>query len=204
MSKNYRIRKKGYELVIFEDCIESPREYYKDDNIGIMACFHHRLELGDETPFNKIEDFVNWYNDNKDIIKCCIPLYLIDNEECNGNVSITTDKNDYRKPCQLLGFIYCTTETLKDNWAYDENDEEEILQDRLEDEVMEYDNWLQNIPPYYSFEIKDKDKNHINGQGVFADYGFEDMINEMKERNETKEYNFLFDALLKRERDNCL
>lgn len=204
MSKNYQVRKKGYKLVVFEDCIESPREYYKDDNIGIMACFHHRLELGDETPFKSLEEFNKWHSENKDKVKAILPLYLIDNEECNGNVGITTDKDDFRKPCEQLGYIYCTTDTLKENWAFDEEDEEDILKDRLDDEVMEYDNWLQNIPPYYSFEITDKDKNEVHFQGVFADYGFEEMIDEMKERNEKKEYNFLFDALLEKEKDNCL
>lgn len=204
MSKNYQIRKKGYKLIVFEDCIDSPREYYKDDNIGIIACFHHRLELGDETQFKSLEDFNNWYKENKDKVKSILPLYLIDNEECNGNVSITTDKEDYRRPSELLGYIYCTSETLKDNWVYDEEDEEDILKDRLEDEVMEYDNWLQNIPPYYSFEITDSNKNMVHCQGVFADYGFAEMIDEMKERNERKEFNFLFDALLEKEKNNCL
>ena len=78
------------------------------------------------------------------------------------------------------------------------------MNDYTDDLKISYEISMQTYHSYYSFEIKDKDKNHINGQGVFADYGFEDMINEMKERNETKEYNFLFDALLKRERDNCL
>ena len=133
MSKNYQIRKKGYKLIVFEDCIESPREYYKDDNIGIMVCFHHRLELGDETQFKSLEDFNNWYKENKDKVKSILPLYLIDNEECNGNVSITTDKEDYRRPSELLGYIYCTSETLKDNWAYDEEDEEDDSEQYLVD-----------------------------------------------------------------------
>lgn len=69
---------------------------------------------------------------------------------------------------------------------------------------MEYDNWLQNIPPYYSFEITDSNKNMVHCQGIFADYGFAEMIDEMKERNERKEFNFLFDALLEKEKNNCL
>ena len=204
MSKNYQIKRRGYELIVFEDCIESPREYYKDENIGVMVCFHHRLELGDENPFNDMADFKKWYNNNKEDVKCILPIFLIDNDHCNGNVSVTTDPIDERRISGVIGFIYCSSETLNDKGFYEDEEDEIVLRSRLEEEVEEYDNWLQNMPEYYSFEITDRNKNLVHCQGVFANNCFEDMIKEMKERNEKKEFNYLFDALLKRERDNCL
>jgi len=203
MSLNLSVRKNGLKLIIFEDCVEDPREYYKDDNIGIMVCFHHRLELGDDNQFKDIDDFRNWYNKNKESVKSILTLYLVDNDNCNGNVDITTDIADERGINGIIGYIYCTKESLKDNWCYDENDDEEDLKERLEQEVMEYSNWLQNIPPHCSFEIQNKDKEVVEAMGVFECYDTKDMIAMMKERS-GHEYDFLFNAALKKYYENCM
>ena len=200
---NLTVKKKGLKLIIFEDCIEDPREYYKDDNIGKMVCFHHRLELGDEHDFKDLNSFEEWLKQNENDILAKKPIYLIDNDTCNGCVSVTTDEDDYRETCGLLGYIYCTKETLKHHWCYREDDYKEDIEERLEFEVSEYDDWLQNIPPYYSFEIQNKDKEVVEAMGVFECYEAKDMIAIMKERS-NHEYDFLFDAALKKYYENCL
>ena len=73
----------------------------------------------------------------------------------------------------------------------------------MEEEVDVYDNWLQNIPPYYSFEILDKDKNQVESMGVFEFYSKETMLEAMKERSEHK-YDFLFDEALKKYDENYM
>ena len=199
---NLTVKKRGLKLIIFEDCVEDPREYYKDDNIGKMVCFHHRLELGDEHNFKDLKSFEEWLKQNEKDILAKRPLYLIDDETCNGNVSITT-YDDCRGVNELLGYIYCTKETLKHHWCYREDDYKEDIEERLEFEVSEYDDWLQNIPPYYSFEIQNKDKEVVEAMGVFECYEAKDMIAIMKERSD-HEYDFLFDAALKKYYENCL
>lgn len=203
MNMNLSVRKNGLKLIIFEDCVEDPREYNKDTNIGTMVCFHHRLELGDENNFKDIKEFEEWYEQHKEEMRFRLPIYLIDNDTCNGCVSVTTDEDDYRETCGLLGYIYCTKERLKEFGNLYEGDDVLTLKSILEDEVDDYDNWLQNIPPYYSFEILDKDKNQVESMGVFEYYSIEQMLDEMKERSEHK-YDFLFDAALKKYDENYM
>ena len=74
MSKNYRIRKKGYELVIFEDCIESPREYYKDDKKYLEYWEKEKRLCGDDdVPLIEIYDLSKRFEED---INYIFPLVL--------------------------------------------------------------------------------------------------------------------------------
>ncbi len=192
-----RIKRKGLTLQIYEESIESPREYYKDMNIGKMVCFHKKYQVGDDHDFESPADFDMWVENNQNKICCILPLYMLDH---SGLAFSTTPFND-RFDSGKVGYIYCTREDVE-KCGYDPEDPEE-LQELLEQEVEEYSNWEQNIPPYYGFEITDEDDEEIESMGVFACNSYEEMIDEMKERSENK-YDFLFDALLKKQMEQCL
>ncbi len=185
-----RVKRQGYTLQIWESGIESPREYNKCSNIGKMVCFHKKYSVGDEHNFESPADFDTWVAKNHDEIACILPIYMLDHTDLAFSTTPFNDKFDSGQ----VGYIYCTRDGVEIQ-GYDADDIER-LQELLEEEVEEYSNWQENIPPYYSFDITDEDDNRIESMGVFALYSYEDMIKEMKERSENK-YNFLFDALLK-------
>lgn len=185
-----KIKRKGYTLNIYEDDIESPRDYYADDNIGKMICFHNRYDLGDKHDFKSPSEFEEWYEEHQNKIVAIMPLYLLDHTELYMS---TTDFNDPWDSGQV-GYIYCTKESLE-NHGYNEDTPIEEIKYMLDFEVQQYSDWLCGNPQYYGFSITDEDDNTIYNQGVYADDDIEHVIEKMKNDVE-KEYHFLFDAML--------
>lgn len=196
MKKEYKIQKNGLILNVFEDTIESPREYYKDENITHLVCFRDKYFIGEEHPFELPFLFNMWVENHKKDFYCIHSLYL--NTNCKDvDISLEKENDDYI----FIGYVYCLNEELK---AHKYNlDDEQIITNRIDEELADYNNWQQNIPPYYSFEITDKDGKRIESMGVFEFNSLSEMMQEMKNRSENK-YDFLFDALLKKENENCL
>ncbi len=189
------IKRKGLTLKIFEEDIESPREYYKDTNIGKMICFHNRYKLGDDHDFEGPRDFNRFVEENRKNIACILPLYLLDHTQLYIS---TTPFNDIWDSGQI-GYIYCTFQDLEKHGL---NIEEFDIKSILEDEVQKYAKWLVGCPQYYGFEITDCDDNNIESMGVFELTTEAEMFDAMKERSGHK-YDFLFDALLAKQ-ENCL
>ncbi len=182
-----RIKRKGLTLNIFQDDIESPREYYQDSNITKMICFHRKYQLGDEHGFANPAEFAEWVKNNEKNIAIIKPLYLLDHS------GITISTHDFMDPWDSgqVGYVYVMKDQVKD---YDKT----VIENLLENEVNEYANWLAGIPQYFAFEITDEDDYLIECEGVFELTTEKEMFNEMKERSEHK-YDFLFDALLQQE-----
>lgn len=182
-----RIKRKGLTLNIFQDDIESPRDYYQDSNITKMICFHRKYQLGDEHEFENPAAFAEWVKNNEKNIEAIKPLYLLDHS------GITISTHDFMDPWDSgqVGYVYVMKDQVKD---YDKS----IINELLEDEVKQYANWLAGIPQYFGFQITDEDDNSIECEGVFELTTEKEMFNEMKERSEHK-YDFLFDALLQQE-----
>lgn len=186
-----KIKRQGFTLHIFEDDVDSPREYDKDFNIGHMICFHSRLNLGDEHEFKNPQEFQEWYKKNKRKIVAILPLYLLDH---SGLSISTTPFNDPWDSGQV-GYIYCTKEDLKKQFLSDD-EEKEYYEQILDDEVILYDQWLSGEPPYYAFRITDENDNLVCCQGVYSDDDLEGVIEKMKS-DIGEEYHFLFNGMLK-------
>lgn len=191
-----QIKRKGFTLNIFEDTIESPRIYYEDTNKTKMICFSRKYNLGDEHDFKNPLEFKKWYEKHKEEICCIKPLYLYN----HSGLSISTTPYNDKFDSGQIGYVYC----LKSDFIEDEKLlDNKIIENQLEEEINDYDLWLNNIPPYYSFEITDENDDRIECMGVFEYNGLKEMIEEMKERSE-HQYDFLFNAYLEKENENCL
>ena len=191
-----KIKRKGYTLCIYDEEMESPRDFYSDTNIGKMVCFHRRYNLGDKHDFKNPSEVEEWFNVNKDEIAFIMPLYLLDH---SGLVMSTHDFCDPWDSGQV-GYIYCTKENLKKH-GYDETTTKEELESLLNLEVQQYSDWLMGIPQCYGFYITDENDDTIYNQGIYADDDLEHLLAKMK-NDVDKEYHFLFDAMLEKENKN--
>ena len=187
-----RIKRKGLTLTVFEDDIESPREYYKDDNKTKMICFHRKYNLGDEHAFDTPKEFAVWVSHNKDNIAYIKPLYLLDHSDLYLSTKDFFDPWDSGQ----IGYVYIPKSKVKDIT------DKKVLDEIVEDEVKAYADWLIGNPQYFAFEITDENDCTIESMGVFELTTEKEMFNEMKERSEHK-YDFIFDALLSAQ-ENCL
>lgn len=194
MKKEYKITKNGYILHIFEDNIESPRDFFEDTNIAHFVCFGKYYGNGDEHEFEIEVLFEKWAEQNEDLIYCKLPLYK-NLRDKDIELSLIKENSNYIK----IGYICVLNDELKLKGYIDDKD---VIMNQIEDEISKYNAWQHGIPRYYSFEVIDQ-KQNMESMGVFEDNGLKDTIKEMKERSKGK-YNFLFDALLQQENDNCL
>ena len=137
------IEKNGKTLSIeIREC--NPRQV--NECMGTMICFHRRYNLGDFHTFKNPDEFIKWCSENKDNIISMLPLYLYD----HTGITISTEPFYDRWDSGKIGCIYTTKEDVK-SFGYDLEDKEYIEQ-RLIEEVEDYDAYLQNdyIEIYFS------------------------------------------------------
>ncbi len=193
--KTMSIKRKGLTLEVFEDTYDDPREYYQDTNLTKMICFHRKYKLGDEHNFSSPNEFDEWYKKNEDKVACIMPLYLLDHS------GLYMSTHDFQDPWDSgqVGYVYILKETLREHNMDNEIASYDICRAMIDEEVEEYSSWLCGIPPYYSFTITDENDNVIESMGIFELTSKKEMFNEMKDRSNHK-YDFIFDALLEREK----
>lgn len=113
------IEYRGYTIRIYpdDDYGESPREW---DNLGHMACFHSRYDLGDNYQnrpdgCRDANDFLEWLKENKDEIAILLPLYLYD----HSGITMWTDDGikryhqHYAWDGGQVGYIYVLKSELR-------------------------------------------------------------------------------------------
>ena len=190
------IKRKGISLNVDVDYSYNNRSPREDDNLGVMACYHSRYSLGDEDVPKTYEEFKEWYNANKDKVACILPLYLYDHSGLRMSVNDFNDRWDSGQ----VGWIYCTHEALKQYGISDKSRSE--IAKLLINEVEAYDEYLVG-EPYYYFCLRDEDDNIIDSVTGFKSDNIDDFFKEMKEYVDEK-YYFVFDALLKKQKENQL
>lgn len=98
------IEYKDYKIELcYDPYPDDPRKSF--DNLGIMACFHKRYNLGDQHEFKEPQDLLDWIEANKDDIYY-LPLYVYE----HGNITISTSPFSCRWDSGQIGFIYMTKE----------------------------------------------------------------------------------------------
>jgi hypothetical protein len=90
--------------VMPDDTAESPREW---DNLGVMACWHRRYNLGDVQPK---EDPAEWLKENAPEGSVVLPLYLMD----HSGISISTGSFGDRWDSGQVGWIVATPEKIRE------------------------------------------------------------------------------------------
>lgn len=95
---------KGMTLTIEQDqSPQSPREW---GNIGTMACFHNRYNLGDKHDFADPEELTAYIKKNKAI---ALPLYLYD----HGGITMKTSPFSCPWDSGQVGYIFVLPEKIK-------------------------------------------------------------------------------------------
>jgi hypothetical protein len=158
------IEYKDYKIQLCYDTFpDDPRKTW--DNLGFMACFHKKYNLGDEHTFKEPQELLDWIEANKDTIYY-IPLYVYE----HGNITIKTSPFSCRFDSGQIGFIYMTKETAE---------KEGITEPykALEAEVKTYDAYISGQT--YGAMILDQSGEMIDSQfGYFGDT--DEVINEAK------------------------
>jgi hypothetical protein len=115
-----------------EECPSNPRTEW--DNVGVMACWHSRYDLGDEQPKCTPDE---WLADNAPEGSIVLPLYLYD----HSGITMSTG-GGYPYDCQWdggqVGVIVCTPDKIKAEWKGDRAKAENYLRG----EVATYDQYL--------------------------------------------------------------
>ena len=136
--------------VIQDDDARSPR--VDMDNLGTMACFHSRYNLGDKHDFNDRGEARKFMGDKK-VIGAMLPLYLYDHS------GITMNTTGYSCPWDsgMVGFIYITKEKIRKEygWLRISKKRKEKIEVYLKGEVETYDQYLTG--DVYGFRITDTD-----------------------------------------------
>lgn len=134
----------------------SPRE---DDNLGIMACFHRRYDLGDEVDidhndFNSWDEMEDWIIRNKDV-GVILPLYLYD----HSGITISTGSFGCPWDSGQIGFIYATKEQIRKefNCKLVTKKIREKVEKILLGEVETYDLYVRG--EVYGYKVFDKESN---------------------------------------------
>jgi len=133
-----------------------PREIR--DNLGIMVAFHKRYNLGDKTDLTS-DQFNSWdelkeYLIKHEKAKVILPLYLLD----HGGLAMRTEPF-FEDPggwdSGQVGFIYTTDKRIKEFYG-DKKPSEKEIEEALESEVRDYNDYLEgNV---YRFVLEKKEK----------------------------------------------
>jgi hypothetical protein len=143
---------KGFRIEIYpcDNFGESSRDW---DNLGTMACFHKRYDLGDKTEL-KSSDFNGWdelaaYLE-KQGAAVIMPLYLYDHSGITISCGNSYPYND-RWDAGQVGFIYVTKEKIRKEYGVKRVSKEllETVREVLVNEVKTYDQDLRG--DVYSF-----------------------------------------------------
>jgi hypothetical protein len=130
--------------VVQDTDAQSPREW---DNLGVMACWHRRYNLGDVQPKESPEE---WLAANAPKGSIVLPLYLYD----HSGISMSTGDFGDRWDSGRVGYIVATPEAIRKNFmkkritAKMRATAEEVLKQ----EVSTYDDYLRGNVWGYTIE----------------------------------------------------
>jgi hypothetical protein len=108
---------------------DGPRDW---DNLGVMACWHGRYELGDEQPKCSPDEYLEDLPEGTIIL----PLYLYD----HGDITMSTSPFSCPWDSGQVGIIYATPERIRECFI-DRVDDDRVRQ-ALVAEVETYDEYL--------------------------------------------------------------
>ena len=170
----------GYRLKVrVEIDPMDPRDW---DNLGTMACWHGRYELGDVQPDERPAEYVEALPEGTVIL----PLYLYD----HSGITMNTTGFSCRWDSGQVGIIYATPEDIASCGA---GTTTEDIERYLTGEVETYDNYLTGSVYGYVVEkssVCDKGETHWDHVdscwGYYGDDGIEQIKSEWPERKKVK------------------
>ena len=144
-------------VVVNDDCSESPREF---SNVGKMVCWHKRYKLGDKHEYACPENFQEQMivNDSDIII---LPVYMLD----HSRVQLSTGAFSCPWDSGQIGWIYCTKNTVIENWGTWDDSSKESARKCMINEVECYSDYMNG--DVFGYEKYDK-----NNELIDSCYGF--------------------------------
>ena len=144
---------KGLKINIWLDSDPiDPREW---DNLGTMACFHNRYNLGDKHNFT-VESLQDFISENKDDLYI-LPLYIYE----HGGITMQSKPFSCQWDSGQVGYIYMTKEK-----AIKEGIDDPFK--ALENEIKEYDHYI--MGNCYGYSIEDSEGDILDSCGGFLGY----------------------------------
>lgn len=190
MSSDYKeyTEYKGYNIVIEPDeCNESPRE---NDNLGHMACFHDRYNLGDEYTdrpdrVRDPADFNQWFDENEKDIAIILPLYLYD----HSGITMWTDDGvqryhqHYAWDGGQVGYIYVLKSELRNEYHVKHVTKKilDLARKVLIGEVQEYDQFLTGDVWGYNIYAPNDEDQEESLDSCWGFYGSDYCLEQAKE-----------------------
>jgi hypothetical protein len=160
---------------------ESPREW---DNLGTMACFHRRYNLGDKNEFKTPDELQAHLEETKAIH---LPLYLYDHS------GLTMNTTGFSCPWDSgqVGIIFVTPENIRKEFGKKRITAKlrEKVKEILRAEVETFDEYLRG--DVYGYVVE-KDGNHLD-----SCWGFYGGINYCKEQANSAAENVTVAEILK-------
>lgn len=134
--------------VMHDDSAESPRTF---DNLGVMACWHRRYNLGDVQPKESPEE---WLKANAPKGSIVLPLYLYD----HSGITMSTSGFSCPWDSGQVGVIVATPEAIRKNFMVKRITKKirERATEVLKSEVKVYDDFITgNVWGYTIESVKD-------------------------------------------------
>lgn len=154
-----RIEHNGFNIRIVPD--DDPMDPRGWDNLGIMACWHRRYNLGDK--HNHASDgFQDWLEDPENEVVASLPLYLYD----HSGITMSTGPFSCRFDSGQVGIIYTTKDKIKSIFGETVPSEEQLLEG-LKDEVKLYDRFISGA--CVGFIVEDSEGNQVESSWGFFD-----------------------------------
>lgn len=178
--------------VIQDTDAESPRSF---DNLGVMACWHRRYNLGDVQPK---QDQAEWLKENAPKGSIVLPLYLYD----HSGITMSTGRFSCPWDSGQVGYIVATPEAIRKNFMKKRITAKmrAMVEEILKSEVKVYDDFITgNVWGYTIESVKDCEScgSKTNGDEEVDDscWGFYgDDLSGMKEHVDPKYHAALEEA----------
>ena len=168
--------------LVYDTEPDNPREW---DNLGRMAFYHRRYNLGDRKQVDDAFALREYLETNADTI-LYLPVYMYE----HGGITIKTSPFSCQWDSGLLGYIYVSREKAHEDGFTDDS----MIYDCLEGEVAIYDQYLRG--DVYGYKILDKEGNELDScYGFYGDQTCEDAGKEMVDyydRTTPKQYELAF------------
>jgi hypothetical protein len=151
--KTTQYKRFNIEYWIDEDPI-SPREW---DNIGKIACFHRRYDLGDKHHFNDSQDLIDFIQDNQSEL-VYLPIFAYE----HSGITIRTASYECQWDSGQIGFIYAYKKNMIEQGF---KSEAEMLT-CLKQEIKTYDDYI--VGNVYGYTITDEEGEMLDSCGGFV------------------------------------
>jgi len=184
---------KGYTIEVYPDIDPmNPREW---DNVGTIACWHRRYDLGDEqitgdldTWFMGMLDFSyeqeEWYynkyegdteglmnalRDRMDKRYVILPLFIYD----HGGITMSTGSFSCPWDSGQVGYTYVSHKEIREanGWKYLTRKRISQTKEYLKGDVETYDQYLTGS--VYGYQVKDPRDNDVDSCSGYYGYDFE-------------------------------